>query len=132
MELKIILAVAYPLLSLYLGAFNGWLWHCAKVQCGLRSERSERLAGAKGASGREQGLPTLCESGRERSEFVGAETLARASTGGQANLFAGRACGCGVSAPHLIAVALHLSKGLACYLQSKLLLSNFNGNFIHF
>ena len=95
-------------------------------------KRAERTAsGSEGASERERGLPTLCESGRERSEFVGAETLARASTGGHANLFAGRACGCGVSAPHLIAVALLSSKGLACYLQAKLPLSNFNGNLIH-
>ena len=64
-------------------------------------KQAERTAG--GSEGeqaeRKRGLPTLCESGRERSEFVGAETLARASTGGHANLFAGWACGCGVSAP---------------------------------
>ena len=82
----------------------------------------------RGQAERERGLATLCESGRERwagrakRVLVGAGTLARASHGGgHANLFAERPCGCCVSAPHLIAVALLLGKGLALLLQAKLL-----------
>ncbi len=47
-----------------MGAFKGWLWFYVKLKC---VRVSERLAGAKGQAERERGLPTLCESGRERS-----------------------------------------------------------------
>ncbi len=114
------------------GAFKGLLWLLGEVGCGLKSERSERLAKAKGQASVSGACLPCARAVVSGASFVGAETLARTSTGGHANLFAGRACGCGVSAPHLIAVALLLSKGLACYLQAKLLLSNFNGNLIHF
>ena len=80
-------------------------------------KRAKRTAsGSEGASERKRGLPTLCESGRERSEFCGGQKRwhGQARTGTQIYLQGGLAVA--VFPPHLIAVALLLGKGLACYL----------------
>ena len=69
----------------------------------------------------------------ERSErWWGAGTLARAITGGHANLFAGAGLRLRCFRTHLIAVALLLGKGLALLLQVKLLGTISTAFFIYF
>ena len=83
--------------------------------CGANGWRERR-----GQAERERGLATCARAvvsgGGASGASVGggAETLARASTGGHANLFAGRACGCGVSAPTELPLLCFWAKGLHC------------------